>query len=83
MLPVDVLILDAKQAILQEQYRRFQTLQREGRWQEALQQFQVTLSCACDLLNGSLRTLEQLLSEQRKADHPIPPQAPPSDPPTL
>jgi len=66
MTPAESLILDAKQAILEEQHRRFQTLQEEGRWQEALQQFQVTLSCASDLLNHSLAVLEQVLSDRRK-----------------
>jgi len=28
-------MLDAKQAIMEEHHRRFQTLQQEGRWQEA------------------------------------------------
>jgi hypothetical protein len=47
---VDSLMLDAKQAIMEEHQRRFQTLQQEGRWEEALQQIHVTLSCATDLL---------------------------------
>jgi len=67
MTPAESLILDAKQAILEEQHRRFQVLQEEGHWQEALQQFQVTLSCASDLLNHSLAVLEQVLSARRKA----------------
>ncbi|MEW6542432.1 MAG: hypothetical protein AB1411_02350 [Nitrospirota bacterium] len=68
MTPAESLILDAKQAILEEQHRRFQALQQEGRWQEAMQQFQVTLSCASDLLNHSLGVLERLLSERRKPE---------------
>ncbi len=66
MTPAESLILDAKQAILEEQHRRFQSLQEEGRWQEAMQQFQVTLSCASDLLNHSLGVLERLLSDRRR-----------------
>ena len=51
---VDNLMLDAKQAILDEQHRRFRALQQEGRWSEAMKQFHVTLGCASDLLNESL-----------------------------
>lgn len=61
MTSADSLLLDAKQAILDEQHRRFQIFHREGRWEEALQQFQVTMVCATDLLNESLRLLEGTL----------------------
>jgi len=61
MTAFDSLMLDAKQAIMDEHHRRFQTLQQEGRWEEALQQIPVTLSCATDLLNESLRVLEETL----------------------
>ena len=44
MTDVDSLMLDAKQAIMEEHQRRFQTLQQEGRWEEALQQIYVTLT---------------------------------------
>ena len=59
MTDVDSLMLDAKQAIMEEHQRRFQTLQQEGRWEEALQQIYVTLSCATNLLNESLRVLDE------------------------
>ncbi len=62
--PADSLMLDAKQAILDEQHRKFQVLQREGRWPEAMQQFHVTLSCASDLLKESLQLLERVLDAQ-------------------
>jgi hypothetical protein len=58
---VDSLMLDAKQAIMDEHHRRFQILHQEGRWEEALQQIHVTLSCAADLLNESFRVLEEAL----------------------
>ena len=61
---VDGLMLDAKQAIMEEHLRRFHILQQEGRWQEALQQIQVTLSCTTDLLNESLRVLDEFLEPQ-------------------
>lgn len=67
MSPAESLMLDAKQAILEEQHRRFQTLQQEGRVQEAMQQFQVTLGCASDLLNDSLSVLEKLLADRQAA----------------
>ncbi len=78
MTAIDGLMLDAKQAIMEEHHRRFQTLQQEGRWQEALQQVQVTLSCATDLLNESLRVLDEFLEPQEHSstdDSPPPPPA--------
>ncbi|TKB68196.1 MAG: hypothetical protein E8D47_01635 [Nitrospira sp.] len=59
MTAIDSLMLEAKQAIMDEHHRRFQTLYQEGRWEEALQQIHVTLSCAADLLNESLRVLDE------------------------
>ena len=58
---IDRLMMDAKEAILEEQHRRFQDLHREGRWVEALQQMHATLNCASDLLNESLRVLDEAL----------------------
>jgi hypothetical protein len=68
MNPADTLMLDAKQAILDEAHRRFLAFQEEGRSEEAMQQFQVTLSCASDLLNESLQILERVLAEQQHAE---------------
>jgi hypothetical protein len=65
MTAIDSLMLDAKQAIMEEHHRRFQSLYQEGRWEEALQQIHVTLSCAADLLNESLR----ILDEAPRQDH--------------
>ncbi len=81
MSPLDSLILEAKQAILDEQHKRFQALQREGRWQEAMQQFYVTLACASDLLNESLRVLECALNRyrERQQGHSSSPALPPGD----
>lgn len=59
--PADSLMLEAKQAILDEQHRKFQALQQEGRWPEAMQQFHVTLSCASDVLTESIQLLERVL----------------------
>ena len=66
--PADSLMLDAKQAILDEQHRKFQVLQQEGRWQEAMQQFHVTLSCASDVLTESLQLLERVIDAQNRRD---------------
>ena len=60
------LLLDAKKAILQEQHRRFQELQSEGRWDDAMQQLHVTLSCAADLLKDSVTILEQAVARQQR-----------------
>jgi hypothetical protein len=67
---IDVfLMLDAKQAIFEEHHRRFQTLHQEGRWKEALQQIHITLGCATDLLNESLRVLAEVVETQNHAPH--------------
>ena len=57
----DSLMLDAKQAIMDEHHRRFQNLLQEGRWGEALQEIPVILSCATDLLNEALPILDEAL----------------------
>ena len=75
--PADSLLLDAKQAILDEQHRKFRVLQQEGRWPEAMQQFHVTLSCASDVLTESLQLLERVL-EARNRRYQSPP-----DPPSI
>ncbi len=68
---VDSLLLDAKQAILEEHHRRFQTFYKEGRVEEAMQQFNTTIACATDLLNDSLRVLEQAIERHGpKSDPP-------------
>ena len=73
----DSLMLDAKQAILEEQHRRFQVLQKEKKWVEAMQQFQATMHCASDLLSDSLKLLERVLETHRQP----PPGSPPANPP--
>lgn len=72
----DSLMLEAKQAILEEQHRRFQVLQKEGKWVEAMQQFQATMHCASDLLTESLKLLERVLETHQ----PPPSNNPPSPP---
>jgi len=65
MTAVDCLLLEAKQAILDEHHRRFQIMHHEGRLNEAMKQFQITLICASDLLNDSLRLLDEALDAHR------------------
>ena len=66
MTSVDSLMLDAKQAILDEHHRRFQILHQEGRWEEAIHQIHVTLSCAADLLDESLRVLDDAIETHKR-----------------
>lgn len=77
----DSLMLDAKKAILEEQHRRFQDLQAAGMWPEAMQQLQVTLGCAADLLKDSVNLLERAVekkkSETASTEKPLLP--PPSE----
>ncbi|WP_447968323.1 hypothetical protein [Nitrospira sp. M1] len=77
---VERLMLDAKKAILQEQHRRFQELQKEGRWNDAMQQLHVTLSCAADLLKDSVGLLERAVNQRQgngqKSSPPNPPLPP-------
>jgi hypothetical protein len=67
MTSVDCLLLDAKHAILDEHHRRFQTLHDEGRLDEAMKQFQVTLCCASDVLNDALRLLDNMLEAHHQS----------------
>ena len=75
--PAVSLMLDATQAILDEQHRKFQVLQKEGCWPEAMQQFHVTLRCASDVLTESLQLLERVLDARSRRG---PSQPPSSDP---
>ena len=70
-LTTDNLLLQAKTAILEEKVRRFQALQSQGKWDEALQQFHATLQCAADVLQGSLKILEDVARSRR-----LPPEQP-------
>ncbi len=83
MSPVEHLMLDAKQALLEEQHRKFKQYQQEGRWEEALQRFHATLSCASDLLSYSIQVLDQVIGQQKKKENfQGSPPASPSDPST-
>jgi hypothetical protein len=63
-------MLDAKQAILDEQHRKFQALQQEGRWPEAMKQFHVTLTCASDVLVESLELLQRVIDARANRHRP-------------
>lgn len=67
MTSVDCLLLDAKHAILDDHHRKFQALHDEGRVDEAVKQFHVTLSCASDVLTDALRLLDDMLEAHRQA----------------
>ena len=58
------LVLQAKTAILEDQVRRFHALQSDGKWEEALQQFHSTLQCAADILQGSLKILDEVAQKR-------------------
>lgn len=66
MTSVDCLLLDAKHAILDEHHRKFQALHQEGRLDEAMKEFQVTLSCASDVLTDALHLLDDVLEVHRR-----------------
>ncbi len=65
-LAIESLLLQAKTAILEDQARRFQALQKDGKWEEALEQFQSTLQCASDLLQDSAKILEVVARKQSR-----------------
>lgn len=68
MIEADVLLLDAKQTLLDEQHRRFEALRQAGRFPEAMLQFQATVVCATDLLSESLTLLQRVLESHRTQD---------------
>jgi hypothetical protein len=76
MTSVDSLMLDAKQAILDEHRRRFQVFHQEGRVHEAIHQFHVTVNCANDILSDSLHLLEEAIAKHDAAMGRLP--APPA-----
>ena len=73
MTSADCLLLDAKHAILDEHHRRFQALHSEGRLDEAMTQFHVTLTCASDVLGDALRLLDDMLESHRRTALQNPP----------
>ena len=77
---VDSLMLDAKKAILEEQHRHFQDLQQAGMWPEAMEQLQVTLGCAADLLKDSVALLERAVARKKlKGPQQVPRLLPPKE----
>jgi len=73
---VDAVSLKKKHAILDEHHRKFQALHDEGRMDEAVKQFHVTLSCASDVLTDALRLLDDMLQAHRQAALLNPPSHP-------
>jgi hypothetical protein len=70
---VDSLLLDAKQAILEDQLHRWRALHQAGERAEANRQCHSTLVCATDLLNDALRMLESMLQEKDRRKQTNPP----------
>ena len=68
MQPLDCLMLEAKEALLNDQHQKFLQCYREGRWDEADTRLQASLSCATDLLQYSLELLQGF--EQSESDSP-------------
>lgn len=60
MVPLDCLMLEAKEALLDDQHRKFLQCYREGRWDEASTRLQASIFCATDLLEYSLEVLQGL-----------------------
>ena len=52
------LMIEAKQAIMDEQLRRFLDLARGEHWVEAAKQLGTTLACVADLLNEGVQILD-------------------------
>jgi hypothetical protein len=75
MTATDCLMLDAKHAILDEHHRKFQVLHEEGRLDEAMMQFHITVNCANDVLNDALNLVDEILEAHRKLEFPSPPLA--------
>lgn len=66
------LMLEANQAITEEQLQRFLELQRQGRWEEAVMQLGTTLACVSNLLDEGAEALLALdpLVNQRPGNVP-------------
>lgn len=68
MLPFECLMLEAKEALLDDQHRKFLQCYQEGRWDEANTRLQASMSCATDLLQYSLELLQGF--DETEADSP-------------
>lgn len=54
------LMIEAKQAIMDEQLQRFLNLAREKHWEEAVKRLSATLASVADLLEEGAETLQAL-----------------------
>ncbi len=52
--------LKLRRMTLNQHHQKFKELQREGKWAEALRQFNVTLNYAMESVNYSLQVLEKV-----------------------
>jgi hypothetical protein len=69
MLPFDCLMMEAKEALLNDQHRKFLQCYREGRWDEANTRLQASMSCATDLLQYSLELLRGFERSASESPH--------------
>jgi len=58
--------LKLRRMILNQHHQRFKKLQRESKWAEALQQFNVTLNYAMESANYSMQVLEKVKERMQK-----------------
>lgn len=65
MSPVECMLLEAKEALLDDQHRKLLQCCREGRWDEAAMRVAASLSCATDLLQYE----RELLAVSAASDH--------------
>lgn len=69
MSPVECLILEAKEALLDDQHQKLLRSYQEGRWDEAALRVAASLSCTADLL----RDERELLRRAEEGDPASPP----------
>lgn len=69
MSPVECLILEAKEALLDDQHRKFLQCYQEGRWEEANTRLQASMNCATDLLHYSLELLHGFEATESGSPH--------------
>jgi len=58
--------LKLRRMILNQHHQRFKKLQSDGKWAEALQQFNVTLNYAMESMNYSMQVLEKVRGQMQK-----------------
>jgi len=59
--------LKSRRMILTKHHQKFKELQREGRWVEALRQFNITLNYAMESVNYSMQVLRKVRERMQGA----------------